>query len=192
MTKIIPTGIHDAAGVDSHGVGRADAGAYHKNWQQRSSMEDRCFHTIEWRADISPVASGTWDFRFLKWPSTDTQFVLLEGRNGRGGTSISSPMETEQFILRDGNYKVFEALFSPWFWYDFAADLCCFWTNSCVSNFFHQLQRSENPSFELLSMSKLRVLSIDEKFPANPKTSFRRILEEYEAICSKYRFEVHL
>ena len=141
---------------------------------------------------ISPVASGTWDFRFLKWPSTDTQFVLLEGRNGRGGTSISSPMETEQFILRDGNYKVFEALFSPWFWYDFAADLCCFWTNSYVSNFFHQLKRSENPSFELLSMSKLRVLSIDEKFPANPKTSFRRILEEYEAICSKYRFEVHL
>ena len=150
-----------------------------------------CIHTY-WHADISPVASGTWDFRFLKWPSTDTQFVLLEGRNGRGGTSISSPMETEQFILRDGNYKVFEALFSPWFWYDFAADLCCFWTNSCVSNFFHQLQRSENPSFELLSMSKLRVLSIDEKFPANPKTSFRRILEEYEAICSKYCFEVHL
>ena len=41
---------HDAAGVDSHGVGRADAGAYHKNWQQRSSicMEYRCCHTIEW------------------------------------------------------------------------------------------------------------------------------------------------
>ena len=139
-----------------------------------------------------PGSECTWEFWNLKWPSTDTQFVLLEGWNGHGGTSISSPMETEQFILRDGNYKVFEALFSPWFWYDFAADLCCFWTNSCVSNFFHQLQRSENPSFELLSMSKLRVLSIDEKFPANPKTSFRRILEEYEAICSKYRFEVHL
>ena len=86
----------------------------------------------------------------------------------------------------------FRSTIFTWFWYDFAADLCCFWTNSCVSNFFHQLQRSENPSFELLSMSKLRVLSIDEKFPANPKTSFRRILEEYEAICSKYRFEVHL
>ena len=57
--------------------------------------------------------------------------------------------------------------------------------------FCHQLQRSENPSFELLSMSKFRVLSIDEKFPANPKTSFRRILEKYEAICSKYRLEVH-
>ena len=41
---------HDAAGVDSHGGGRADAGAYHKNWQQRSSLEDRCFHTIEWAA----------------------------------------------------------------------------------------------------------------------------------------------
>ena len=61
-----------------------------------------------------------------------------------------------------------------------------------ISIFSLQIQRSENPSFELLSMSKLRVLSIDEKFPANPKTSFRRILEEYEAICSKYRFEVHL
>ena len=39
--------LHDAAGVDSQGIGREDAGAY--NWQQCFSMEDRCFHTIEWR-----------------------------------------------------------------------------------------------------------------------------------------------
>ena len=46
---------HDAAGVDSHSVGRADAGAFHKNWQQRSSMEDRCFHAIEWASTL-----GNW------------------------------------------------------------------------------------------------------------------------------------
>ena len=38
VVKLEPLDIHDAAGVDSHGVGRADVGAYHKNWQQRSSI----------------------------------------------------------------------------------------------------------------------------------------------------------
>ena len=49
---VVSSLLHDAAGVDSHGVGRADAGAYHKNWQQRSSMEDCCFHTIEWASTL--------------------------------------------------------------------------------------------------------------------------------------------
>ena len=42
-------------------------------------------------------------------------------------------------------------------------------------NIFHQLQRSENPSFQLLSMSKLRGLSIDKTFLANPMTSFTEV-----------------
>ena len=57
---------HDAAGVDSHGVGRADAGAYHKNWQQRSSKEDRCLHTIEWAA----TWEGTRNFLTKKLAAT--------------------------------------------------------------------------------------------------------------------------
>ena len=66
MVKLEPLDIHDAAGVDSHGVGRADAGAYHKNWQQRSSMEDRCFHTIEWAA----TWEGTRNFLTKKLAAT--------------------------------------------------------------------------------------------------------------------------
>ena len=68
------------------------------------------------------------------------------------------PMETEQFILIFVWFRSISLLFVNQF--------------LRFNFFFSSTLEVRNPSFELLSMSKSRVLSIDEKLSANPKTSF--------------------